>query len=961
MATDSTLPKIIAPGARVEVRGEEWLVKNVRKLKDGYSYKVVGLTELVRGQHAIFLTTLDEIIEIRPEDTIFVNDESERFKKSRLYLEALLRRTTPSDNKLYIGEKGAFNEANYQLKPAHLALSNLRSRILIADAVGLGKTIEIGILLSELIKRGRGERILVVTMKSMLGQFQQEMWSRFTIPLVRLDSVGIQKVRSKIPSNKNPFNYYNKVIISVDTLKNDSQYRTFLEQCHWDAIVIDECHNVANANTQRNRLANLLASTCDSLILTSATPHNGKPESFAQLINMLEPTAVANEQEYTHEEISNLFTRRFKKDVEYEVGNHFRDRELILNEIDISVKEEEILSYIQTLKFNILDGKKNSKINNVMEIKGAKDTLFKNTLLKAFLSSPYACLSTVEKRISKIEQRFEKDGFKTTLLEEDYLKLIKLQQMLKNLGIEDFKKYSKFVEILKDIKWNGNKKSPRIVLFSERKDTINFLADQLKEMFSIDDSVIQVFHAGLSDIEQQRIVEDFGKENASVRILLATDVASEGVNLHYYSNHLIHFDIPWSLISIEQRNGRIDRYGQEKTPYIYYLVAKSDQEDIDADLRIIQKLIAKEQEAHKNLGDVGTIMGLFDPEKEAEAIEEALVNNNIDDLFNSDVGSFLDNILSIAEAAELESYPKGKMSSIMSDFEFTKEALEIVTEDSDKAKETIEFLETEEAIRWFVPDDIKQTVLYNLPKEAFKSKNEFYLTTNRDSVQESIKLARKTQKEWPLKQLLWEQHPLFNYLIDRVLIAFDKNEAPIITLTQLNENEIVYLIQGTLFNKRAQQVISQWFGVKVNVISNEIGIMNFSEFNEKLMLENGFINSGQLSINKSTLEEYKLTAIKMVKDKLNGLREVRKNNLAQTMVEDQRKLENWKKSKLVQIKNEISQKELNNTLNKAIKAKLESKEKEVLRIYSQRRDWIRESMATDANPYLKIAAVFVRK
>lgn len=414
------LPKIIAPGARIEVRGEEWLVKHVGKLKDGYKYKVIGLSELVRGQQAIFLTTLDEILEIRPEDTTFVKDDSEKFRKSRLYLEALLRRTTPSDNKLYIGEKGAFNEVNYQLKPAHLALSNLRSRILIADAVGLGKTIEIGILLSELIKRGRGERILVVTMKSMLSQFQQEMWSRFTIPLVRLDSIGIQKVRSKIPSNKNPFNYYNKVIISVDTLKNDSQYRTFLEQCHWDAIVIDECHNVANASTQRNRLANLLASTCDSLILTSATPHNGKPESFAQLINMIEPTAIANEQEYTHEEITNLFTRRFKKDVENEVGNHFRDRELVLKEIDISIKEEEILSYIQTLKFNILDGKKNSKISNASSIKGTRDTLFKNTLLKAFLSSPIACLSTVEKRISKIEQRFEADGVKNEILEEDY-------------------------------------------------------------------------------------------------------------------------------------------------------------------------------------------------------------------------------------------------------------------------------------------------------------------------------------------------------------------------------------------------------------------------------------------------------------------------------------------------------------------------------------------------------------
>lgn len=525
---------------------------------------------------------------------------------------------------------------------------------------------------------------------------------------------------------------------------------------------------------------------------------------------------------------------------------------------------------------------------------------------------------------------------------------------------EDFRKYIQFIELLKEIKWNGSKKSPRIVLFSERKDTLKFLSEQLKELFKVDDSVVQLFDAGLSDVEQQRIVEDFGKENAPVRILLATDVASEGVNLHYYSNHLIHFDIPWSLISIEQRNGRIDRYGQEKTPYIYYLVSKSNQEDIDADLRIVHKLISKEQEAHKNLGDVGTIMGLFEPEKEAEAIEEAIANDSLDDLLNGDLSNFLDDILSIAEAAELESYPKGTMPSLMSDYEFTKNALEIVSEE-ENSKESIEFLQTEEAIRWFVPNELKQTVLYNLPKEAFKSKNEFYLTTDRDSVQESIKTARKTQKEWPLKQLLWEQHPLFNYLIDRVLIAYDKNEAPIITLPQLNDNEIVYLIQGTLFNKRAQPVISEWFGVKVNIDLKTVEVQKFDELYEQYFSNRNFVNSGKVLIDTQFLEDSKLDAIKAVKDKLNEQREDRKNKLTERVIEDQRKLEKWKKNKLALIKNELHEKERNNKLNAAIKIKLENKQKEVMRIYSQRRDWILEGMATDANPYIKIAAVFVRK
>tara|TARA_B100000315_G_scaffold169872_1_gene158477 strand:- start:25 stop:1125 length:1101 start_codon:yes stop_codon:yes gene_type:complete len=354
---------IFAPGARVILRDAEWLVRRVdRTSTGGQALSVVGISELVKDKEAIFLDEIDKNIEVLdPVDTKLVPDQSSSYQKSLLYMESLLRQTPPTDENLYIGHKAAMDLVPYQLDPAIQALEQPRQRILIADAVGLGKTLSCGVLVSELIRRGQGKRILVLAVKSMLTQFQKEMWSRFTIPLVRLDSIGIQRVRSRIPTNHNPFYYYDKSIISIDTLKQDAEYRTYLENAYWDIIIIDEAHNVAErgkGSSQRAKLAKLISSRSDTLIMLSATPHDGKAKSFASLMNMLDPTAIANPENYGPEDIKGLFIRRFKKDIQDQVQNAFKKRQISNAFCKATGTEEGAFNVFADLKFQKLDQRK---------------------------------------------------------------------------------------------------------------------------------------------------------------------------------------------------------------------------------------------------------------------------------------------------------------------------------------------------------------------------------------------------------------------------------------------------------------------------------------------------------------------------------------------------------------------------------------------------------------------------
>ena len=612
----------LVAGARVKVRDAEWVVAHVsRSATSGAIVHATGISGVVCDKEAIFVEAIENsrgrgIEVIDPANVELVADPSSGYADTLLHLEAALRKSAPTGQTVQVAGKAAIDDLDFQLDPVRLALKTPRVRILIGDDVGLGKTLEAGLLASELVLRRRAKRILAVTTKAMLVQFQQEFWTRFSIPLVRIDSAKIQQVRAQIPLNHNPFDQFEKAIISIDTLKNDLQYRTALERAWWDIIIIDEAHNVAERRgaggvSQRSQLAERFASRSDALVLLSATPHDGSRQSFASLMRMLDPTSIADPNNYGPDDIKGLFLRRFRTTPAVKAALKSKIKPRVTKRITFAPSPVEENAYGILARLNLREDAQAQK-------KGHR--LFKTLLEKALFSSPAACAETIEKRLKTLASD------EATASMQDEFALKELLDAVLAIDPDAFSKYDQIRLLLEDLKWSPKKKDDRIVIFSERIATLEWLATRLRDDLGLTEEQVKTLHAsGVgADIKTSKIVEDFGIEKSPIRILLASDMASEGLNLHYLSHKLIHFDIPWALLTFQQRNGRIDRYGQERQPQIWYLVAEPAEPKIRGDLRILDRLIDKDAAAQENIGDPSAFLGTNVEQEQEDVVAKAI-------------------------------------------------------------------------------------------------------------------------------------------------------------------------------------------------------------------------------------------------------------------------------------------------------------------------------------------------
>lgn len=942
-----------APGMRVVIRDAEWRIRRADNSGDGGHLLICdGISELVRGKEGLFLTGLEENIEILdPAKTKLVEDDSANYQASQLYIESQLRQRVPTDNLVHFGHNAAMDSMPFQLDPTRMALAQPRQRILIADAVGLGKTLEAGILVSELIRRGRGKRILVLAVKSMLTQFQKEFWSRFAIPLTRLDSAGLQKVRNRIPTNHNPFHYFDKTIISIDTLKQDIEYRHHLENAWWDIIVIDEAHNVAERGTSslRSKLAKLLAGRSDTLIMLSATPHDGKSESFASLMNMLDPTAIANPKEYKLEDFADkkLVVRRFKKDVKDQMAGEFPEREIKALRRDATSAEEEVYRRLLESKFRDDDDE---------DASANKGHLFKITLEKALFSSPMACASVVANRLKRLESRKEVNS------QSQINELHSLLLALNNVDASQFSKYQLLLETIRnDLKWKANNTDDRLVIFTESIKTLEFLHQQLLADLKIKPEQVATLRGDQGDTVLMETVEAFGKQQSPLRLLICSDVASEGINLHHLSHKMVHFDIPWSLMVFQQRNGRIDRYGQKHVPQIRYLLTEANEPQINGDMRVLEVLINKDEQAQKNIGDSSEFTGKFTQEEEEELVAGYMMQGSdngaslLDELLNSNVGESAEHDLfselSNAVSNDIQSLTATDTSLFTDEQTYCEKALGYLKASGQRIQfETL----PDNTLSLVAPEELRRR-FNQLPPEITPENGQLYLSQDKKVITDSIIRSRGEQHAWPDIHYLWQINPVVQWLDDKMQSAFGRHQAPVIRLPHLfSPDEDHFILSGLFPNRKSHPMVNSWLVVSFN-LDQLTGSLPFAEFlANNPQLGRKLTNAGGELRNHQRQQQLLEKAIERARDVFAHDRQAFEDKINQQLTEHLEKLDVLRKRQIGQLELDFAENKQQESVKQSRK---EQRQREIEHNFNSYIEWIEDTMTTEKEPYIQVIAV----
>ncbi|MCG8094852.1 MAG: DISARM system SNF2-like helicase DrmD [Candidatus Thiodiazotropha endolucinida] len=595
-----------------------------------------------------------------PEITAY--DEPELF-------DAFIRSLQWGASSLAVGDmlqapfRGGVQMEEYQLAPVIRATNMPRVRLLLADDVGLGKTIEAGLVTQELIHSHRASRALVICPAHLKLKWVDEMAEKFGLEFKIIDRDSVLKMRKEYGPSINPWASFPRLITSIDYLKTEHPRRLFDEYTRrrreespnnrpWDLLILDEAHNAAPSgkkqyirDSERTSLLRSISEQFEHKMFLTATPHNGYRESFTGLLEILDNLRFSRGTDLDKAQLSAVTVRRLKQDISNPDGSPRFPKRVILPRDEASDPQLYVkLNDDEQRLFDLLKAYTESRLSSV-DKRSERPLQFILTLLKKrALSSPLALRESLivhtqntgvkdelgigESLFNSLEQKDSED-WSDDEEKEDNLeaatstasKLISeltgeekrfLQEMyeivdkqVSHFSIQEDSKAAALVSWINnnlraDNEWNGE----RVIIFTEYKHTLNYLERVLEKHGYLD--ATRTIVGGMKDGDRQRINDEFQAPNSetNVRILLATDAASEGADFQKYCRNLIHYEIPWNPIRLEQRNGRVDRHGQKANEVRIHHFVYNNQEDSE----FLKHIVDKVETIRNDIGSVGALI-----------------------------------------------------------------------------------------------------------------------------------------------------------------------------------------------------------------------------------------------------------------------------------------------------------------------------------------------------------------
>ncbi len=575
---------------------------------------------------------------------------------------------------------GALQVEDFQLVPLLHALRMPRIALLLADDVGLGKTIEAGLILSELILRRRARRVLIACPASLRYQWKQEMREKFSLTFDIVDRDETHALRKRIGLDANPWRTYSRVITSYHYLKQPDVLEQFRSACRvpggsphlpWDLMILDEAHNLTPAaygqDSDLSRMLRFLAPYFEHKLFLTATPHNGYTRSFTGLLERLDPVRFTQKSELTDSEkrrVEQVVIRRLKRDINARTNPpRFCSRSLQAVPLALGVEERALSTSLQVFR---------AKIRSLIAAKGRGEQLAGNfaveILGKRLLSSPVtfadswrryrdgmkeeegADATEVRAAQKSAEEETGDDreaegrtahaartigAWMKPLAKDLATEILQVERSLDALDLLDkvvpskdarFDALCAWIETYLRRKGGAWRDDERIVIFTEYKTTLDSLEARLRLRYP-EAGRIRILYGGLDDVEREEVKTAFNDPADSVRILIATDTASEGLNLQQTSRFLLHYDVPWNPARLEQRNGRLDRHGQARDVVIYHFAT-----DDDADLKFLAFVVNKVNTIREDLGSTGEVFDAafqhrFIEDEDAESVRVNLDAN----------------------------------------------------------------------------------------------------------------------------------------------------------------------------------------------------------------------------------------------------------------------------------------------------------------------------------------------